>query len=145
MAVSGPGRAAPGTGTAVRRRGTCRSLREIAATHQARIDWAGNITFAVGLGLLLVAITYGIQPYGGRPTGWANPWVLAGLAAGAALLCAFGIIETKVPEPMFQMRPSPPGPDSTAAPARTATRTGMAAGRFRPAQQANSSSKNGNL
>jgi MFS family permease len=81
-----------------------RSLREIAATHRARIDWAGNITFALGLGLLLVAITYGIQPYGGRPTGWTNPWVLSGLAVGAALLCAFGIIETKVPEPMFQMR-----------------------------------------
>jgi len=81
-----------------------RSLREIAATHRARIDWAGNITFALGLGLLLVAITYGIQPYGGRPTGWTNPWVLAGLAVGAALLCAFGIIETKVGEPMFQMR-----------------------------------------
>jgi len=81
-----------------------RSLREIAATHRARVDWAGNITFALGLGLPLVAITYGIQPYGGRPTGWTNPWVLAGLAAGAALLCAFGIIETKVPEPMFQLR-----------------------------------------
>ncbi len=80
-----------------------RSLREIAATHRARIDWAGNLTFALGLGLLLVAITYGIQPYGGRPTGWTNPWVLAGLAVGAALLCAFGVIETKVPEPMFQM------------------------------------------
>jgi MFS family permease len=81
-----------------------RSLREIAATHRARIDWAGNITFALGLGLLLVAITYSIQPYGGRPTGWTNPWVLSGLAVGAALLCAFGIIETKVGEPMFQMR-----------------------------------------
>ena len=42
------------------------SLREIAATRRARIDWIGNVTFALGAGLLLVAITYGIQPYGGH-------------------------------------------------------------------------------
>jgi MFS family permease len=80
-----------------------RSLREIATTRKARVDWAGNVTFALGAGLLLAAITYGIQPYGGHPTGWTNPWVDAGLAGGAALLVAFGIIETKIPEPMFRM------------------------------------------
>jgi MFS family permease len=80
-----------------------RSLREIATTRRARIDWVGNITFALGGGVLLVAITYGIQPYGGHPTGWTNPWVLAGLATGAALLVAFGILETKIAEPMFNM------------------------------------------
>src|SRR5712692_11724605 len=57
-----------------------RSLREIATTRRAKIDWPGNITFALGAGLVLVAITYGIQPYGGHPTGWTNPWVLGGLA-----------------------------------------------------------------
>jgi MFS family permease len=80
-----------------------RSLREIATTRRARIDWAGNITFALGAGLVLVAITYGIQPYGGHPTGWANPKVLGGLAIGVVLLIAFGIIETKIAEPMFRM------------------------------------------
>jgi MFS family permease len=80
-----------------------RSLREIAHTSKARVDWAGNITFALGAGALLAAITYGIQPYGGHPTGWTNPWVDAGLVGGAALLIAFGIIETKIPEPMFRM------------------------------------------
>ena len=79
------------------------SLREIATTRRAKIDWPGNITFALGAGTLLVAITYGIQPYGGHPTGWTNPWVLAGLLGGAALLITFGIIETKIAEPMFQM------------------------------------------
>jgi MFS family permease len=80
-----------------------RSLRELATTRRARIDWAGNATFAVGAGVLLAAITYGIQPYGGHPTGWTSPWVLGGLAAGVALLIAFGIIETKIAEPMFRM------------------------------------------
>ena len=81
-----------------------RSLREIAATRRAKIDWPGNITFALGAGVLLMSITYGIQPYGGHPTGWTGPWVLSGLAAGVLLLAAFGVIETMIPEPMFQMR-----------------------------------------
>jgi MFS family permease len=80
-----------------------RSLREIATTRRARIDWPGNITFALGAGLVLIAITYGIQPHGGHPTGWTSPWVLGGLAVGASLLVSFGIIETKIAEPMFRM------------------------------------------
>ncbi len=80
-----------------------RSLREIATTRRARIDWAGNLAFAAGAGTILVAITYGIQPYGASSTGWANPWVLAGLAGGAALLVAFGFIERRVAEPMFNL------------------------------------------
>ena len=80
-----------------------RSLREISTSHRARIDWAGNVTFALGAGLLLVAITYGIQPYGGSATGWLNPWVLTGLASGIVLLATFCVIETKIAEPMFQM------------------------------------------
>jgi MFS family permease len=79
------------------------SLREVAATRRARIDWAGNITFALGAGLLLATITHGIQPYGGHSTGWTSPWVVSGLATGVALLVAFGVIETKIAEPMFQM------------------------------------------
>jgi MFS family permease len=80
-----------------------RSLREIATTRRARIDWAGNVTFALGASAVLAAITYGIQPYGGHATGWTNPWVIAGLAGGAGLLVIFGIIETKIPEPMFRL------------------------------------------
>jgi MFS family permease len=80
-----------------------RSLRETATTRRARIDWAGNVTFFLGAGMLLAAITYGIQPYGGHPTGWTNPWVIGGLAGGVGLLTLFGIIETKIPEPMFRM------------------------------------------
>ncbi len=79
------------------------SLHETATTRRAKIDWPGNVTFALGAGLLLVAITYGIQPHGGHPTGWTNPWVLGGLASGVALLAAFCWIETKITAPMFQL------------------------------------------
>jgi MFS family permease len=80
------------------------SLREIGVKTKARIDWVGNITFAVGLIGLLAGITYGIQPYGGHVMGWSNPMVLAGLIGGAALLAIFCLIETRVPQPMFDLR-----------------------------------------
>ena len=80
-----------------------RSLREIAITRKASIDWFGNATFAIGAGLLLVAITYGIRPYGNDATGWANPMVDGGLALGVALLALFCLIETKVKDPMFRL------------------------------------------
>jgi MFS family permease len=80
-----------------------RSLRETATTRRAKIDWIGNALFAVGATSLLAAITFGIQPYGGHATGWTSPKVLAGLIGGAALLVIFGIVETKIAEPMFRM------------------------------------------
>jgi MFS family permease len=82
-----------------------KSLREIATTRRgAGIDWAGNVLFALGAGILLVAITYGIQPYKGQSTGWANPKVDAGLIGGVLLLVIFCVVETKVKDPMFQMK-----------------------------------------
>jgi len=80
-----------------------KSLKEIASTRKARIDWAGNITFAAGAGLLLTAITYGIRPYGTSATGWGNPMVFGGLLLGGALLVAFCVIESKVKDPMFRL------------------------------------------
>jgi MFS family permease len=80
-----------------------RSLREIATTRRARIDWAGNVLFAIGATSLLAAITYGIQPYSGHATGWTNPKVVGGLAAGVFFLIVFCVVETKIAEPMFQM------------------------------------------
>jgi EmrB/QacA subfamily drug resistance transporter len=80
-----------------------KSLHEVATTKRARIDWIGNILFAVGLGALLVAITNGIRPYGGHPTGWTNPWIIAGLVGGVVMLVVFCVFETKIAEPMFQM------------------------------------------
>ena len=44
-----------------------RSLHETRRAHAAaQLDWAGNVTFGVGLTVLLTGITYGIQPYGGH-------------------------------------------------------------------------------
>ncbi len=79
------------------------SLHELGAKTPGRLDWPGNVTFALGLTALLAAITYGIQPYGRHPTGWTNPWVLAGLVGGVVLLVAFCVIETRVAEPMFHL------------------------------------------
>ncbi|MFD0327794.1 MFS transporter [Streptacidiphilus monticola] len=48
-------------------------LRDTGVRRRARMDWWGNLTFAVGLISVLVGITYGIQPYGGSAMGWGNP------------------------------------------------------------------------
>jgi MFS family permease len=79
------------------------SLRELSERHPARIDWWGNLLFAVGLTALLAGITYSIQPYGGHSMGWTNPWVLAGIGGGTALLGVFCWVETKIDQPMFAM------------------------------------------
>ncbi len=67
------------------------------------LDLAGNTTFGAGLTLLLVAITYGIMPYGHSPMGWTNPWVQGGMVAGIILLVAFVFIEMRVKDPMFRL------------------------------------------
>jgi MFS family permease len=79
------------------------SLKETGEKVPGKIDWIGTLTFAVGLIVLLTAVTYGIQPYGGSNTGWTNPWVLAGLIGGFVLLIVFCIVETKVKDPIFHL------------------------------------------
>ena len=78
-------------------------LEERSEPKPARIDWWGNVTFALGLILAMVAVTYGIRPYGGSPTGWGSPRVLALLAGSAASLVAFALIERRVEDPMFRL------------------------------------------
>jgi MFS family permease len=78
-------------------------LREVGERHRAHIDWWGNITFAIGLGALLVGLTVGIQPYHGQAMGWTNPAVIGLMAGGVLLLVAFAVIESKIAEPMFQL------------------------------------------
>jgi MFS family permease len=80
-----------------------RRLRDSGERHRGRIDWWGNITFAAGLGAILVGVTYGIQPYGHDSMGWANPLVLGLLIGGVVVLAAFAVIESKIADPMFQL------------------------------------------
>lgn len=68
-----------------------------------KIDWLGNITFAVGLTVLLLALTYGIMPYGTSKMGWGNPSVIVGIVVGLVLLVTFIFIELKVKIPMFHL------------------------------------------
>jgi MFS family permease len=69
----------------------------------ARIDWLGNALFAIGLVAVLAGIVYSLLPYGGHPTGWTNPKVLAAVFGGIIVLALFAWVETKVAEPMFQL------------------------------------------
>lgn len=80
------------------------SLRETGTRNPGHLDIAGNAFFAAGLGLVLIGVTYGIQPYGNQTTGWTSPWVLSALIGGAALLGVFVVVELRVGQPMFEMR-----------------------------------------
>jgi MFS family permease len=80
-----------------------RKLVEKGERRKARIDWWGNVTFAIGLIALMVGITYGIQPYGGHTMGWTAPFVDGCLAGGLVLLAVFVWIERRAPEPMFRL------------------------------------------
>jgi MFS family permease len=79
-------------------------LHDLTPPHRTSIDWAGNITFALGLISLMVGITYGIEPYGNHTMGWLSPKVIAELGTGVALLIVFSIIERHVAEPMFRLQ-----------------------------------------
>ncbi len=78
-------------------------LKEIGSKKAARIDWWGNLTFGVGLVMILIGLTYGLIPHGGHTMGWSGPWVLFELIGGAALLTAFAAIERRVKDPMFDL------------------------------------------
>ena len=83
-----------------------RTLHDKPRSRDSRIvvDWWGNLTFGIGLIALLVAITYGLQPYGGHTMGWTSPKVLAGLIGGVVLLIVFGFVENRVADPMVNLR-----------------------------------------
>jgi MFS family permease len=79
------------------------SLRELSSPRAAPIDWWGNITFALGLILIMTAVTFGIRPAGGHAVGWGSPRVLALLAAGILSLAVFVIVERRSADPMFRL------------------------------------------
>jgi MFS family permease len=81
-----------------------RSLKEMGVRTPGRLDWAGTLTFGLGLTVLLIGITHGIQPHGDRTTGWTNPSVLGAIVAGLLLVVAFCFVELRVAEPMVDVR-----------------------------------------
>ena len=78
-------------------------LEDRGVRRPSSIDWLGNSTFALGLILLMVGITYGIEPAGDSATGWTSLPFLLELGLGIALLVGFFFIETKVDNPMFKI------------------------------------------
>jgi MFS family permease len=80
------------------------ALRELGERHRAHVDWLGNATFAVGMVLIMVGLTYGIEPYRGHTMGWTSPMVLGCVGAGVATMVAFAIIERSVEVPMFRLQ-----------------------------------------
>jgi EmrB/QacA subfamily drug resistance transporter len=79
------------------------ALREIGVHKKARIDWMGNLTFAAGLTMILIAAIYGINPSAHSSMSWTTPFVLGMFASGIVLLIAFVFIEQHVKEPMFRL------------------------------------------
>jgi MFS family permease len=78
-------------------------LRDNGMRTPARIDWIGNVLFALGLVGILTGIVYGLQPYGGHTMGWTKPFVLICLLGGLAILVVFAAFEARVEDPMFQL------------------------------------------
>lgn len=78
-------------------------LREIGIYKVSKIDWAGNLTFAAGLTMLLFGMVYGIQPSATSAMSWTTPLVLIMMIGGAALLFLFAVVEKHVAEPMFRL------------------------------------------
>ncbi|GAA4757229.1 MFS transporter [Gordonia alkaliphila] len=72
-------------------------MGESKAPYARRIDWAGMITFTGGLFALVYAFTEAGE------TSWTDSTVLWCFGVAAALLIAFGVVEWKLREPMFDL------------------------------------------
>jgi EmrB/QacA subfamily drug resistance transporter len=80
------------------------SMKDYVPTRHSKIDWWGNVTFAVGLVLVLVGVNDGIQPYQDQLMAWGSPQVLAELGLGIAFLAFFFFIQTRASVPMIDLR-----------------------------------------
>ena len=81
--------------------------RDRHAPQRRRSTGSGNLTFAVGLVLVMIGITYGIRPYGSDPMGWHSPFVLGSLGVGLALLVAFVVDRASRRAPDVRAQPLP--------------------------------------
>ena len=81
-----------------------KNLRELSPPRAgARVDWPGNVTFALGLILIMISITYGIRPYGHHAMGWLSPRVLGLAGSGLLFLIVFAVVELRSEDPMFRL------------------------------------------
>jgi EmrB/QacA subfamily drug resistance transporter len=72
-------------------------VRESRDSVVRRVDWAGQLAFAGGLFLLVLALLRG------NSDGWGSGAIVAELIGGAALLVAALVIESRVREPMLPL------------------------------------------
>ena len=68
--------------------------------HPGQLDLPGALTGTLGL----VSIVYGLTHAGQPKYGWGDPWTIAALAAGVALLTVFIVIERHVRHPLLPFR-----------------------------------------
>ncbi len=78
-------------------------LQELSTPRRSSIDWPGNLSFALGLILIMISVTFGIRPADGSTTGWGSIRVLSLLAGGIASLVVFVLVERRATNPMFRM------------------------------------------
>ncbi len=73
-------------------------LVNVAAQDPRPIDFAGLLTFSLGLFLLIFGLIRG------NPEGWSSPTIVASLAGAVALLAAFVAVEARSASPMLDLR-----------------------------------------
>ncbi|MCL4341183.1 MAG: MFS transporter [Candidatus Thermoplasmatota archaeon] len=80
-------------------------LKDHSVRHKdQKIDIPGNVSFAGGITLILLGVTYGLMPYGTSSMGWGDPYVRFSIISGMALLVVFVFIERAVEQPMFNLK-----------------------------------------
>ncbi len=69
-------------------------------SHPGELDLPGALSGTLGL----VGVVYGLTRAGNRLYGWSDPWTIASLVAGVALLVTFAGIERRVSHPLLPVR-----------------------------------------
>jgi EmrB/QacA subfamily drug resistance transporter len=76
---------------------TVKYVKESRDEHARKIDWLGQVVLGAGLFLLVLALLRGNEQ------GWTSTAIVAELSAAVVLLALFGLIESRVREPMLPL------------------------------------------
>src|SRR5689334_21314211 len=76
---------------------TVKYVRESRDEHARKIDWLGQVVLGAGLFLLVLALLRG------NDQGWTSTAIVTELSAAVVLLAVFGLIESRVREPMLPL------------------------------------------